>query len=106
MSAEQEEKVVGLVGGLLAAPVSIVTNAVVAATIWGWFVVPLGVPAIGYAHAYGLCVVAWTFTYPFKPTASEDPSAYQAAIQAWAIILTKWVMLGVAYIAHLVAVAS
>lgn len=31
----------------------------VAATLWGWFVVPLGVMAITYWHAVGLtCVVA------------------------------------------------
>lgn len=27
-------------------------------TLWGWFVVPLGLPAIGIAAAAGLCLVA------------------------------------------------
>jgi hypothetical protein len=26
--------------------------------LWGWFVVPLGVPPIGIAHAFGLCWLA------------------------------------------------
>ena len=29
-------------------------NAFVLATLWAWFVVPLGVTKIGVAHAYGL----------------------------------------------------
>ena len=29
-------------------------TAYVATVMWGWFVVPLGVAAIGKAHAYGL----------------------------------------------------
>lgn len=29
----------------------------VAATLWGWFVVPLGAPVIGVAHAVGLLLL-------------------------------------------------
>lgn len=25
-------------------------------SLWGWFVVPLGVKSIGYAHMFGLCL--------------------------------------------------
>jgi hypothetical protein len=31
------------------------------ATLWGWFVVPLGVKAISYANAYGLAILSSVF---------------------------------------------
>lgn len=30
-------------------------------TLWGWFVVPIGVPAIGLAHAFGLSLIVSYF---------------------------------------------
>lgn len=37
-------------------------SAFVFTVLWGWFVVPLGVPAIGLFHALGLGIV---FLFPF-----------------------------------------
>lgn len=37
---------------------SIFVGAWAFSTLFGWFLVPLGLPAIGYAHAYGLMIVA------------------------------------------------
>lgn len=50
----------GVVLGVVAAfALYIFWGGYVAATLWGWFVVPLGVMAITYWHAVGLtCVVA------------------------------------------------
>ena len=43
--------------------------------LWGWFIVPLGVPNITYAHAFGIYLL-WSFikipTYNKKR--SEEPS--------------------------------
>lgn len=33
-------------------------KALVATDVWAWFVVPLGLPQIGYFHAWGLCVAS------------------------------------------------
>lgn len=38
-------------------------------TLWRWFMVPLGVPAIGMAHAYGLLLLVMMFR-PKKHTKS------------------------------------
>ena len=46
-----------LVAALLAAPVLALIHAIVVRTLWSWFAVPLGVPNIGYAHAYGLALL-------------------------------------------------
>ena len=36
---------------------SIFVGAWAFSTLFGWFLVPLGLPAIGYAHAYGLMLM-------------------------------------------------
>jgi len=36
---------------------SIFVGAWAFSTLWSWFIVPIGLPAIGYAHAYGLMIV-------------------------------------------------
>ena len=47
-------------GGILLAILMIVAislfSAFTIATLWGWFIVSLGVPAIGYAQAYGIAL--------------------------------------------------
>lgn len=47
---------------LAAVPLGIATSvwcAYVMTYWWAWFVVPLGVPAIGTLHAWALCCVTW-----------------------------------------------
>jgi hypothetical protein len=34
--------------------ISMVLQLILLTSLWGWFVVPLGVVSIGYAHAFGL----------------------------------------------------
>ncbi len=38
-------------------------KAFVLSVVWGWFVVPLGAPAIGVLHAYGLMLMLSLVTY-------------------------------------------
>lgn len=42
---------------LLILPISVVINGLLLKVLWGWFVVPLGIQAIGIAHALGLATV-------------------------------------------------
>jgi hypothetical protein len=46
--------------------------------LWGWFVVPLGVPQIGIAWAVGLMAVAALFV-PVPPPAPEGKSVESLA---------------------------
>lgn len=39
--------------------------------LWGWFVVPLGVPALTLAHAYGISVLALFFKFKAKDRKDE-----------------------------------
>jgi len=59
------EKFIKGVGWLALFIPTIIFSGFVTAELWGWFVVPLGVPAIGIAHALGLRLVVHvaTFTY-------------------------------------------
>lgn len=47
-----------IVGIILLTALTIFVGAWAFSTLWSWFIVPIGVPAIGYAHAYGLMIVA------------------------------------------------
>lgn len=66
-----EDTETSAVGGCLAAitilpiliVVSYILNAWAISTLWGWFVVPLGVSAIGYMHALGLLFL-WRYLCP------------------------------------------
>lgn len=40
---------------------SIMLTAFTLSTLWGWFIVPLGVNAIGAAHAFGLSTIVMFF---------------------------------------------
>lgn len=43
-----------LVFSLLALVPLVLLNCYVIATLWGWFLVPLGLPAVTMAHAFGI----------------------------------------------------
>lgn len=47
---------------ILLIPVSAAFKGFVLSRLWGYFVVPLGVPEIGIAHAFGLALVVSMFT--------------------------------------------
>ena len=42
-------------------PPLILWNSWILSVLWGWFVVPLGIPAIGVAHAFGLFILVKLF---------------------------------------------
>ncbi len=50
-------------GILLLFPAIIAINGFVLQSLWGWFLVPLGVPYIGVAKAIGLSVLAHMFVW-------------------------------------------
>jgi hypothetical protein len=52
-----ENLVVGVLGFLLIAS-AILLNGAVLSQLWGWFIVPLGVPVVGIVQASGLVLAA------------------------------------------------
>lgn len=48
---------------LLLLPVQMIVSGLVLKTLWFWFIVPLGVPALGVAQALGVATVVSSLTY-------------------------------------------
>lgn len=81
--------------------------------LWQWFVVPLGAPKIGMAHAYGLYVLVFTASL-FWPTTSADideasgvkrEATREEAATHLAFVITKRIVLplvtlGIGCVAH------
>ena len=63
--------------------------------MWGWFVVPLGVPAVGIVHAIGIAGVAGALVPNHR--GDDSPSWRQLAVGMVNMLLT-W---GIAAIVHL-----
>lgn len=58
--------------GLILFAISVYLGAVATATLWGWFIVPLGVKAIGAVHAYGLSVFIHYLTTKLDLSKNKD----------------------------------
>ena len=91
-------------------------RAFVLAMCWRWFAVPIGAPVVGWAHAYGLGVLATLGTLTLPPikdrevadvAAAEerDATAGERALYIASAVTRSWIvpglMLGFAYVAHL-----
>lgn len=56
----------------------------VCATLWGWFVVPLGMPPITFWHAVGLSGFVNLMTYRYSSTPKDEeekPASAKAAFR-------------------------
>ena len=49
-------------GGLALAVIAILVGGFAVSTMWCWFIVPLGAPAMSLAHGYGLSLFVSLFT--------------------------------------------
>jgi hypothetical protein len=49
--------------GALGIVVAAIISGVVLVVLWGWFIVPLGVPALKVAHGIGFCLVTSFLTH-------------------------------------------
>jgi len=74
---------------------------VVLRSLWAWFVVPLGVPPIGIAHAVGLSVVVAVF----KSIRVDDDDETGPVVKAIIVAVVLMVLWGMGWAVHLVMVA-
>jgi len=65
----------------------IVFSGFVTVELWGWFVVPLGAPAIGIAHALGLRMLVSVSTHNY---AEDKRSQGERLANAFALPLFAW----------------
>lgn len=83
-------------------PFSVALRGWAVSVLWGWFVVPLGVAAIGMWNAAGISLIAGFLTYRSDLTTKDDndKSPWDAVIRATAVaVLLPMLMLafGAAY---------
>jgi len=64
--------------GMIAIYGSLLTSGLVLSNLWEWFVVPAGAPAIGFAQATGIVIIARLITWQdcAKEGDAEHPGCY------------------------------
>lgn len=66
--------------------------------MWGWFVVPLGVQPIGWVHAMGLGAVFAFFSMKERDADRPDRPLDKTVVLLLAILLARWIAVGVAWL--------
>lgn len=70
-------------------------GGVVLQDLWGWFIVPFGLPELSLAHAVGINVIAGFLTYRYVP--SKEGDGWVAGITPFVYILCAW---GIGAVVH------
>lgn len=71
--------------------------------LWGWFVVPLGAPAINAWHAYGLMLIGSVFTHGlsrYDKNGEDDEAAEKMAKLLVSSILSSLLVWGIGAWVH------
>ena len=80
---------------------SVLVSAWAIATLWIWFLVPLGLPVIGYAHALGINLMMTVFTQDFNTKSEEsDDKVKKFVTQIVKAILFPVIFVGIGWIYH------
>jgi len=64
--------------------------------LWDWFLVPLGVPSVGFWHAVGLCLVVTFLTYHYYNFQRSKPNLIEALVY----VLSPLAVLGIGWVVH------
>lgn len=93
LAKKATESLVGLLLGLIL----LFLSPYVVSLMWNWFVVSLGVPKIGYWHAFGLTLLVDFLMY--KISENKDITSKQLG-QALGYVLFTWlVAFGISFLA-------
>lgn len=105
MKRDSEGLAAGCLTALLTTPLSLGFRAWVIATLWAWFVLPLGAPVIGVAHAAGLyCLVQLTAYTGGRRDEDEDETPTAGALKSLGRSLSlSAILLGFGWVAHIIA---
>lgn len=89
-----------LLGFALVTALQIFWGGFVASSLWGWFVVPLGLSAISYWHAVGLCCLLTLFVGGQPPADDRTDIRDDILYEALAAVLKPAFMLLVGWVAY------
>ena len=73
----------------------IVTKVFSVMLMWNWFIVPLGVISITYAHAMGITLLLGVLTHPIQAMKDDDENpakVFGYSIGLWLIVLMGWIL--------------
>ena len=85
---------------LIALPFTFMARAWALAVMWAWFVVPLGVPSIGWAHAFGLATTVGIFMSRRGETKQDEDDDHPVATAMVASLLGPVAVVGMGWCAH------
>lgn len=70
--------------------------------LWGWFIVPLGVPSIGIAHVIGISILLTSFSVKKLSSSKndDDDSPGPMFVSMLKSLFVQAVLLGIAWIFH------
>lgn len=89
--------VLAILGGVAFIGIMALYSAFVLATLWGWFVVPLGIAQIGIAHAYGLSLIPAVLLSSrglYSPEDKRTEAAVAALMMPAVALLFGWIAIG------------
>lgn len=75
-------------------------NGLVIKVMWGWFLVPLGLPVLGFAHAIGLGFFVRYLTWQHTPNNKDESDTETHARRLLLAFLYPFIVLGLGFIAH------
>lgn len=94
-----ESVALGCLLSLVMAPVNIILRGLVLRQLWYWFLVPLGVPAVGAAHALGISCLLGLFTMGLARDADKEETVLAKSIRSVTFgLLGPAVALGLGYL--------
>ncbi len=76
-----------LAAGMLVSLALIVLSALVFRSMWGWFMVPFGLPEVGLAHAMGLHLLVGSLTANLRP---DDRKWGEVAVAGFIFRFLVW----------------
>lgn len=75
-----------LLAALILLVPTVMWGGYVVSVLWGWFIVPLGAPPVGIAHALGLMLMASLPRLGLAKTKDED-EVLVSIIKSWVVSL-------------------
>lgn len=67
--------------------------ALTVATLYGWFLAPIGAPDLGVAHLYGISVLVQFVTVGHTPDTDAEEVVVQSVIRCLVALAVGWVAL-------------
>ena len=91
---------VGIVIYFILMPIAIIVTGLLLSVFWGWFLVPIGLPAIGIAPSLGISLVIGMMTNHNIPFKDHELDVMQA-ISSLFVKPIMYLILSLIYVAYL-----